>query len=149
MSSQKNLIFDIQGVLFDQNPQYPGQKLFCPIKEGIDLLQDCFAAAEKSGHKLFICSNLSMRYLEILEEEYPEIVQCFEGIVSPSTAQAKKPDPQIFTYLLDTYRLTPDQSIFIDDQIINIETARKLGISTIHAHNFEHVRKELKGYGIL
>lgn len=44
----------------------------------------------------------------------------------------RKPDPEIFQFVLDDARLNPAETIFIDDFIENIETAQKLGFQTIH-----------------
>ena len=38
---------------------------------------------------------------------------------------------RIYKYLLDTYNLNPDESIFIDDSVANINAANELGIHGI------------------
>jgi putative hydrolase of the HAD superfamily len=44
----------------------------------------------------------------------------------------RKPDTEIYTYVLQESRLDPRETLFIDDFIENIETASQLGIQTIH-----------------
>lgn len=147
MLTQKNLVFDLGGVLFEHNPVADGlnqQKLFSPIEPGVKLLEECYARAQKSGHKLFVCSNWSMRYIDILEQDFPSLFAMFNGIVTPTVAQAKKPDTKIFRYLLDTYDLLPQNSIFLDDQLLNVEAARSIGMSGIHVGDFVQVRSELE-----
>ena len=63
--------------------------------------------------------------------------------------QAKKPDLQIFRYLLDTYSLEPQASVFIDDQQDNIEAARALGFNGIVYQNQRTTEKELAKLGII
>ncbi len=43
----------------------------------------------------------------------------------------RKPDPQIFQYVLENAQLDPAETLFIDDGKANIESAAKLGIQTI------------------
>lgn len=145
--NQRNIIFDLTGVIFEQMPTNDGQKLFSPLSEGVVLLQECHKIAQQRGHKLYVCSNLSMGYIDLLEQDFPQILGLFDGVVTPTVAQAKKPDPKIFQYLLDTYELIPHHSIFIDDQLRNIEAARSLGITGIHMQDIKHVRGELKRLG--
>lgn len=151
MSSQKNIVFDLGGVLFEQNQVEIGnsKKLFSPIEAGVALLEECYTCAQKAGHKLYVCTNLSMGYIDMLEQDYPHIFAMFDGIVTPTVAQAKKPDVKIFNYLLDTYELVPHHSIFIDDQIGNVEAARQVGMSAIHVCDFMQVRAELSKIGVL
>ena len=43
----------------------------------------------------------------------------------------RKPDADIFNFVLDTHTLDPAQTLFVDDSPQHIETAKKLGL---HAH---------------
>ena len=151
MSEQRNIVFDLGGVLFEPNSpaEYDsGQKLFTPLEEGVSLLRECYAAAQKQGHKLFVCSNWSMGYVDMLEQDFPHIFAMFDGIVTPTVAQAKKPDVKIFRYLLDTYDLIPHHSIFIDDQLSNVQAATSVGMSGIHLNDFNDVRNQLKKHNV-
>ncbi len=147
MNEQRNIIFDLGGVIFEHNPLADlasHQKFFSPIEEGVALLEECHKVAQKSGHKLYVCSNWSMGYVDMLEQDFPQIFKMFDGIVTPTVAQAKKPDTKIFRYLLDRYELIPHHSIFIDDQLPNVDAARSVGMSGIHLDDFMHVKSELK-----
>lgn len=42
-----------------------------------------------------------------------------------------KPDPKIYRILLERYNLTAENTLFIDDNSANIETAKQLGFQTI------------------
>ena len=138
----------MSGVLFEPTGAQE-EKLFIPHKEGIEVLNACIKQAEIKGHSLYICSNLQMPDLEILKQDYPDIMGVFKGIVTPSTALAKKPHPQIFKYLIDTYQLIPHESIFIDDQESNIIGAQDAGMIGIHAQDFGYVTRELQRLGVL
>lgn len=151
MSKQRNIVFDLGGVLFEHNPppeRDAGHKLFSPLEDGVALLKECYELVQQQGHKLYVCTNWSMGYIDMLEQDFPHLFAMFDGIVTPTVAQAKKPDVKIFHYLLHTYDLIPHHSIFIDDQIVNVEAAQSVGMSGIHMHDFTHVRDELKRHGL-
>ena len=43
-----------------------------------------------------------------------------------------KPDEKIYRLLLDRYDLKPEESVFVDDSIPNLEGAGRVGIHTYH-----------------
>jgi len=43
-----------------------------------------------------------------------------------------KPDRRLYEILLERYALRAGESLFIDDNAANIETARELGFQVIH-----------------
>ncbi|NLZ95577.1 MAG: HAD-IA family hydrolase, partial [Bacteroidales bacterium] len=51
--------------------------------------------------------------------------------------------------LLDRYNLKAEESLFIDDNIHNIESAQKIGFHTIHFTNDTDLEKEVKAMGVL
>ena len=55
----------------------------------------------------------------------------FDGIVFSAPLKMAKPDPEIYEYLFETYKLKPEECFFIDDLSANIETAKKLGMDGI------------------
>lgn len=141
----KNIIFDLNGVLFEESLNNP--EIWVPIDEGIEVLRDC--ATHRAGHSLYACSNVKPRYLEQLNKHYSDIMGLFTGIVTPETAFSKKPDPEIFRFLLNTYGLLPKDSVFLDDHKTNIAVAQSLGLSGIHVIAFDQVRQELGQLGVL
>lgn len=144
---KKNIIFDLHGVLFElQQGEGAQHKLFSPLPEGIALLQE---VAAQDGYQLYGCTNWGDAYIEILKREHPEFTGYFQGIVTPNSALAKKPDPRILQYLLDAYQLESHSSVFIDDQMANVESARTLGIEAIHMIDAAYVRSELLRLGVL
>ncbi len=53
---------------------------------------------------------------------------------------------RIYKYLLETYRLNPDECVFIDDPVANIKAAKELGIHRFVYTDIESLRKEIKNY---
>jgi len=44
----------------------------------------------------------------------------------------KKPDLAIYLVMIERYEIEPENTIFIDDSLPNIEAAKDLGFKTIH-----------------
>jgi HAD superfamily hydrolase (TIGR01509 family) len=73
----------------------------------------------------------------------------FDGKVVSGAVKKTKPGEDIYLHLLDKYKITPGQAVFIDDKKENILTAEKLGIKGIQFSNPEQLRKDLENLGIL
>jgi putative hydrolase of the HAD superfamily len=54
-----------------------------------------------------------------------------------------KPEPGIFHHIAERYALVPAETVFIDDHLPNIESARRLGFQTIHFADAAQCRREL------
>jgi HAD superfamily hydrolase (TIGR01509 family) len=70
----------------------------------------------------------------------------FRGIVVSGEVGLVKPDPEIFHHLAQRYGLVPAETVFIDDHLPNIESARRLGFQTIHFADAAQCRRELDGH---
>ncbi len=77
-----------------------------------------------------------------------EFLQWFEGIVVSGEEKTRKPFDDIYHLTLDRYNIKAEQSIFIDDNLKNIEAANALGINGIQFESPEQLIKQLKQYNI-
>lgn len=119
-------------------------------KNGLKLLKECAANKE---HKLIVLSNRDKESFELLKQTNKEIFEIFEDshIIISAHVGLAKPNPNIYKHVLDKFKLDPRECIFIDDQLINVESAKMLGIRGIHVkdNNFKKVRKKLKRLNII
>lgn len=74
-----------------------------------------------------------------------------KDIVISADIHCNKPHPDAFKHVMACYGLDACECIFIDDQLENVQAARKLGMVGIQAKdkNYKEIRKELKRLGIL
>ena len=70
----------------------------------------------------------------------------FEGILVSGEEKTRKPFPEIYELTLSKFNLKAGESLFIDDNLRNIEAARKFGIHSIHFQSPEQLNKELGTY---
>jgi HAD superfamily hydrolase (TIGR01509 family) len=82
---------------------------------------------KKQGYKLFVLSNWNPESFILLRKKYAHFFDLFDGIMISDNGYAK-PNPLIYEKLLAEYQLNPQETIFIDDQAINIKAAQQVGI---------------------
>jgi putative hydrolase of the HAD superfamily len=99
-------------------------KLYRPIQEGVDLLKQC----KERGFYTLLLSNIDGDIIPLLEEKHPEVFKLFDDTVLSADVGMLKPDPAIYEYVLEKYNLNPEETYFLDDEPINVESAREFGI---------------------
>ena len=78
-----------------------------------------------------------------------EFFNVFEGkIVVSGEEKLIKPNPKIWEVLLDRYQIKAEESVFIDDNFHNIETAKSLDFITVHVNENMNLETELKNLGL-
>jgi 2-haloacid dehalogenase len=60
-----------------------------------------------------------------------------------------KPDDEIFELLIERFGLDPSTTVFIDDNVGNLDPAAALGMSTVLFESPESLRRSLHGLGLL
>ncbi|RYX81098.1 HAD family phosphatase, partial [bacterium] len=55
----------------------------------------------------------------------------------------RKPEAAFFQILFDRYQVKPENAVFIDDNLRNIEASKKLGLNAILFTSAENLEKEL------
>lgn len=70
----------------------------------------------------------------------------FDVVISSAKEKIAKPKPGIFNLTVDRLSIEPSQAIFIDDNDLNIEGAKKVGLHTIRFYNPSQTRQELLQY---
>jgi putative hydrolase of the HAD superfamily len=87
-------------------------------------------AARAAGKRLAILSNeLDLFYGAALRQRMA-CLQHFEVVVDATYTQVLKPHPQAYARCLQALQLQPQECLFVDDQMRNIEGARAVGMQT-------------------
>lgn len=82
---------------------------------------------KEKGYSLYILSNYS-DYLFSCHTKGRPFIADMDGALVSYMIHRKKPDPYIYTSLLDRYQLKADESFFYDDRAENTAAAEALGI---------------------
>ena len=112
------------------------------IQGTVDILKE---SSNDPNYKVVALTNWS-------HETFPKAIakfsflQWFEGILVSGEEKTRKPFPEIYELTLSKFNLKAGESLFIDDNLRNIEAARKLGIHSTHFQSPEQLNKELGTY---
>lgn len=80
-----------------------------------------------------VLSNASTAFYDFFPRFMP--LDFFDGIVVSADIHMIKPDPRIYHYFLEKYKLHAEECLFIDDRIDNVEGARSVGMKAVVFHN--------------
>ena len=108
----------------------------------IDGMQELLQDLKTEGYHIYGLSNWSAETFYQIRPKYP-IFDLLEGFVLSGDEKCLKPEPQIYTILLDRYHIEPDTALFFDDNLANVEGAKAVGIHGIQFVSAEQIRKEL------
>ncbi len=85
----------------------------------------------KDQYKVYGLTNWSAETLPIAKTRY-NFFKELDGIIVSGDEKLIKPDPKIYNVLLERFNIKAEDSLFIDDNADNINTANELGFKTIH-----------------
>ena len=92
---------------------------------------DVFYKIKELNYPCFVLSNWSAETYEGMEETYP-FLKDFDGKIISGRDFLIKPDLAIYELAISRFDLIPQETLFIDDRLDNIEAAQKLNFQTIH-----------------
>lgn len=101
---------------------------------------------KKKGHRIFVLSNTSKVFYDLLEEQLSPLKELLDGFVLSCDIKAIKPDLAMFKEILDKYQLDPTNCVFLDDIEDNTIAAEKLGIKAHQVKKRSDVVDILKSY---
>lgn len=114
------------------------------ISGTVDILKNLI---ELNQFKIIALTNWSSETFPIALKRF-DFLQWFEGIVVSGDEKTRKPFNEIYQLTLNRYNIKAEESIFIDDNLRNIQAANKLGINGIQFKNPDLLIKQLKTYNI-
>ena len=92
---------------------------------------DVFYKVRELNFPCYILSNWSAETYEGMEDQYP-FLKDFDGKIISGRDSLIKPDPAIYELAITRFGLIPEETLFIDDRLDNIEAAQNLKFQTIH-----------------
>ncbi len=119
-------------------------EILTPIAGSIEILLDL----KSKGYALYLLSNFhETAFQEVLEKH--DFFRCFDGMTVSFQEKIIKPYREIYDSLCSHYRIKPEESVFIDDSLANIEAAEAAGFHTIHFIDPEQMRTELNRMNVI
>ena len=115
---------------------------YVPNKETITLI----AALQQHYELLYLSDNVLER-VEFLQKHYDFLSHFVDGIFSYAV-HLKKPDPKIYTLILEKTTSQPGECVFIDNKQSNLLPAQAIGMQTIHFTTPEQLNIDLQNLSV-
>ncbi|MFH1247326.1 MAG: HAD-IA family hydrolase [Candidatus Micrarchaeota archaeon] len=100
-------------------------------------------------YKIIMLSNNNKQTVAALRKKHAKMLAIFDEIYFSFELKTRKPEEKIYKIMLRKSHLVPENCIFIDDVIVNLKTAKKLGINAIQFKNEAQLKQELKRLGVV
>ncbi len=90
------------------------------------------------NYKTFLLSNSNSIHYRFFMNRLKETMcldsldPFFDKVYFSHDIHMRKPNPDIFQFVLDQNKLEPAETLFIDDSIQHVESARALGLHAYH-----------------
>ena len=99
-------------------------------------------------YRLFLLSNTDSIHTEQFQHKagisfYRDFYQCFEKVYFSYELGMRKPESAIFEFIIKEHNLMPKNTLFVDDNLENIESAEKLGLQVWHLQKGEEDVSEI------
>jgi putative hydrolase of the HAD superfamily len=103
-------------------------------------------ALKQHGLLTAILSNMGDNVLDNMKRTFDWLPR-FDVLVWSYQLHMIKPDPAIYRYLLKELGTRPEETLFIDDRLVNVEAAQSLGIKALEFTTVERLRADLVAHG--
>ena len=88
--------------------------------------------AKDNNHQLILLSNTNELHIDYIKKNvsfYEDFKNCFEQFYLSHEINLRKPNADIFNFVLTENKLNAEECLFIDDTLENTQTAQQLGIN--------------------
>ncbi|WP_299117949.1 HAD family phosphatase [uncultured Winogradskyella sp.] len=98
---------------------------------------------KSNKYKLILLSNTNEMHIDFIKENvsfYNAFKKCFDKFYLSHEINLRKPNTNIYEFVLTQNNLNPEECIFVDDTKENTDTAHKLGI---HTWNIDETKEDV------
>jgi glucose-1-phosphatase len=100
---------------------------------------------KRRGMPLYLISNTCEAHITFFKSRY-DIFELFDGEVYSCREGVAKPERILYERALTRYSLNPQETIFIDDLLENVQGARETQIQGLHYQDEGRLISELKAF---
>ena len=96
-----------------------------------------------SEHRLVLASNTDAAHFAHCRKNF-DVLRPFGRFFLSYEMGLLKPDPAYFHHVLDSLQTAPDDCIFIDDRLENVQSARTTGMNALVFESIDKLRSDLR-----
>ncbi len=105
------------------------QAIFIAVRpEVIDIMNKL----REQGHRVVVLSNTNRLHQDYWPQHYPEIAASADFLYLSQDIGMRKPDPEVYKYVLQSEGVEAQDAVFFDDLQTNVDAAIALGIQGVH-----------------
>lgn len=141
---------EIISCCIEREPEYEAdiRRLFDSTAELVEEYSYAFAWIKElkdRGYRVYLLSNYGKTSFEAAREKNKlSFLPLVDGAVISYEVQMVKPEAGIYKALLEKYKLTAEECVFLDDKPENVAAAQRLGFHGIVVESGEQARKALE-----
>ncbi len=122
---------------------------WCAMLKDTPLEKLHFLDSLQENYRLFLLSNTNeihvIYYNHLLFKKYDlHFTDFFEKVFYSHQVGMRKPDSEIFEYVIDSLKIKEEETLFIDDLEMNILAAKEAGLQVIHADTTDIINQITK-----
>ena len=111
--------------------------------EVFDYAAEWIREMKRRGFSVYLLSNYG--HISFPKTAYKfDFLAHVDGKIISYEYKTLKPERKIFSILEETYRILPEESIFIDDSPANASAAAKYGYHAIEFHGYDEARRRME-----
>ena len=95
----------------------------------------------KKNYGVACLTNLEIEIADICRET--RLYDYFDRAFLSTELKMQKPDLEIYHKVLESLKCKPEETVFIDDKIENVNSANKIGMHAIHYSNLDQLKIDL------
>ena len=99
----------------------------------------------RSKYQLFVLSNTNAIHIETFNRKVAAstnggiITDYFDKVYYSNELGMRKPDAEIFSFVINENNIKPQETLFIDDMENNIIGAQSVGLRTVHLSDQDYL----------
>ena len=111
------------------------------FEEAVDTLKKL----KDKNYECYVLSNWSAETFAGMIDDYT-FLKLFDGLLISGEDKLIKPDHAIYQLARDRFNLNPEETVFIDDKLENIQAAQEMNFKTIHLTDPNIIKTEIKKF---
>jgi putative hydrolase of the HAD superfamily len=121
------------------------REIYFDALHGNEPMLDLMRQLRNRGFRMAILTNNVREWEELWRSKLP-VDEIFELVVDSAWVGMRKPDPAIYRLTIDRLGdgLAAQECLFVDDNDVNVETARKLGLHAVQFISNEQAIPEIR-----
>src|SRR5579875_194375 len=126
-----------------------GERFGETISDPVPGVHEIVRELDERGVPLFAITNFSADFWPPFRAKEEAFFGRFRDIVVSGEEKLLKPDPALYFRALDRFGLKPDEALFVDDRLINVEGAQAVGMKAHLFTDAADLRHRLEAEGLL